>query len=1129
MHDIFRTSRHASNCLKAIILNLVIFLSGLTLLADTQTATVDFTTVIRTNNVLTFSMDESGYGQNGTDLTHEPQQQTNLANLHVAMMRMDLGYATPGDPNSTIICEAAGASTSITGDQWIDAIKAAGAVPEISVQMNTANSQSTWVIDASNMVEHFNVQATSNRVDRWIIGNEPSNNGLTTNSYAAGFAAIFPAMKAADPTIKVGGPADATYNSLANGEIKMILTIIHKDGLTPDFVDYHSYGSHSDSDAALMASTVGQYQGDPVNLRSFLIGLWGSSVGGAMPIQIGEWNLSGTTDSRMLENYGSVWSASAVGNMLDGGVSVMQQYADKNEVLGSLCETANESATSPSSVTYNSNINDPEPIYHGIGMFTGENLFQEFGSEVVQCTSSTTNIEVYASDNPQNIVAINKTPGTTSSVTFTLTGLSSGTLTVWQKNSGGNLGNYSTNVPVKLGTVSVSGGSFTYSLPAYSVTTFVYTNAGTPPAITTQPQSQTVSQGNNVTFSVTATGTAPLSYQWQFKSANISGATSSSYTLDDVQSGNAGNYSVVITNNYGRVTSSNAVLTVNTNASEGQNLLLNFNTPGQYTGNFNNPGTASPCTETNAGGVTNSGAILVTGADGNATYNAGTWDFSTNTAWINVSMMVKIQQATSTADKIQLGLVNSSTAGFATAAAGDGWNFGSFRLLPQSTTAPTYQLAYQTATNGTTSSANAGSVVTLTVGHWYQFNTYFTNTGPGTSYNIACSLIDYGTNGATQGTNVFTFSTVESITGTQAALSSDNAVCPCFRVADDTGASVLDNFTVTSSNAGGGGSTLQTLWLNFDTPNQYLTNFDNPGPGGSPCTETNAGGVTNSGALIVTAVDSNATYTNASWNFSTNNATISVSMMMEIQQATGTGDKIQLGLVNSTTAGFANAAADDGWIFGSFRLLPQSTTAAMYQLQYQTATNGTTSDANVGSVITLTAGHWYQYGTYFTNTGPGTSYNMACSLIDYGTSGATEGTNMLTFSTLETITGTQAALSSDNTVFPAFRVAADTGASVLDDFAVNITGSGGLPAVMTSPLLVGSAAPQFGTPTLVNGQLTLTWSNGGQSSKALQASVATLLTATNLSGPWTVVTNTSSPYTTSINPGISQQFFQLKP
>ena len=83
-----------------------------------------------------------------------------------------------------------------------------------------------------------------------------------------------------------------------------------------------------------------------------------------------------------------------------------------------------------------------------------------------------------------------------------------------------------------------------------------------PPVITTQPASQTVVQGTQVTFCVTATGTAPLTYQWKFNGTGISGATSSSYIITSAQTANAGSYSVVVANIAGSVTSSSATLTV---------------------------------------------------------------------------------------------------------------------------------------------------------------------------------------------------------------------------------------------------------------------------------------------------------------------------------------------------------------------------------------------------------------------------------------------------------------------------------------------------------------------------------------------------------------------------------------
>ncbi len=82
------------------------------------------------------------------------------------------------------------------------------------------------------------------------------------------------------------------------------------------------------------------------------------------------------------------------------------------------------------------------------------------------------------------------------------------------------------------------------------------------PSILTQPASQAVSAGGNAAFSVTVAGTPPLSYQWQFSGTNIPGATGTSLTLSNVQATQAGSYSVRVTNTFGSIMSSNALLTV---------------------------------------------------------------------------------------------------------------------------------------------------------------------------------------------------------------------------------------------------------------------------------------------------------------------------------------------------------------------------------------------------------------------------------------------------------------------------------------------------------------------------------------------------------------------------------------
>jgi GH25 family lysozyme M1 (1,4-beta-N-acetylmuramidase) len=110
----------------------------------------------------------------------------------------------------------------------------------------------------------------------------------------------------------------------------------------------------------------------------------------------------------------------------------------------------------------------------------------------------------------------------------------------------------------KQGNYSVSVTNSTGSIISSNATLTVVTA----PAITAQPTNRTVIEGNSTTFTVTATGTPTLTYQWLLGGSNIDGATGSSYSIGSVQAGQGGNYQVLVTNNYGAATSSNALLTV---------------------------------------------------------------------------------------------------------------------------------------------------------------------------------------------------------------------------------------------------------------------------------------------------------------------------------------------------------------------------------------------------------------------------------------------------------------------------------------------------------------------------------------------------------------------------------------
>jgi hypothetical protein len=98
------------------------------------------------------------------------------------------------------------------------------------------------------------------------------------------------------------------------------------------------------------------------------------------------------------------------------------------------------------------------------------------------------------------------------------------------------------------------------------------------PSITTQPTNQTVTVGQTATFSVTVMGTTPFTYQWQKDATALTGATSTSYTTPATASADNGSqYSVVVRNAIGTVTSNAATLTVNAAVAATTDVLTYHN------------------------------------------------------------------------------------------------------------------------------------------------------------------------------------------------------------------------------------------------------------------------------------------------------------------------------------------------------------------------------------------------------------------------------------------------------------------------------------------------------------------------------------------------------------------------
>jgi len=154
--------------------------------------------------------------------------------------------------------------------------------------------------------------------------------------------------------------------------------------------------------------------------------------------------------------------------------------------------------------------------------------------------------------------------------TFSVSGSGAAPLSYqWRKNgaaiSGANSASYTTPAT----STSDSGSQFTVVVSnsagnvTSNVATLTVTAADVAPSITTQPVNQMVTVGQTATFSVTASGTSPLNYQWRKNGTTINGATSPSYITPATAISDSGSaFTIAISNSMGNVTSNTATLTV---------------------------------------------------------------------------------------------------------------------------------------------------------------------------------------------------------------------------------------------------------------------------------------------------------------------------------------------------------------------------------------------------------------------------------------------------------------------------------------------------------------------------------------------------------------------------------------
>ncbi|HEX3797983.1 MAG TPA: hypothetical protein VH413_04715 [Verrucomicrobiae bacterium] len=272
-----------------------------------------------------------------------------------------------------------------------------------------------------------------------------------------------------------------------------------------------------------------------------------------------------------------------------------------------------------------------------------------------------------------------------------------------------------------------------------------------PPTITSGPASQSLYVGQNVTFSVMVSSPGNVSYQWKSNSVNIDGATSSSYTIANLQTNFAANYSVGVTNDVvaNGVVSSNAVLTVSPAQSVSIGFLRSLVDPNTFLP------TASPTQPFAITGVVTTFTNITSG-------NTASYWLQDSTGGINVFITGGSTFRPMQGDILNVtGVLSSFTSGLELDIDTNGLTQTSYTDTGVTTNLPTPKIIPLTITNNLAlvNSTYAGSLVTIqnvsfgtnggtTISATANQNVTVTN-GAGQSFTVAFFDLDLDTAGQT--------------------------------------------------------------------------------------------------------------------------------------------------------------------------------------------------------------------------------------------------------------------------------------------------------------------------------------------------------------------------------------------
>lgn len=494
------------------------------------------------------------------------------------------------------------------------------------------------------------------------------------------------------------------------------------------------------------------------------------------------------------------------------------------------------------------------------------------------------------------------------------------------------------------------------------------------PIITAQPQATAVCPAGTAVFSVTASGEPAVAYQWRFGTTDLLNETNATLTLTNVQAAQAGDYSVVVTNELGTATSNPAALTLNspTTATPLVNVTnacpasaVNFSTTAGGTGPFTYAWrkdgtllgeTTSTLTITSAS-TTDAGTycVEVTGTCGSVT----------NCATLTIAPAPAI-----TGQPQNFNGVQGNTATFTVAAT-------------PSVPTPTYQWRYNGANLANGGQVSGATSPTLTIS---SLNT--TNEGPFDVIVTSCSL---------------------SVTSQVAMLN----VRPISAVYFDF--NTVGQFTNNLPNTGNGGQD-PLVPIPF---------------------EVNSGGVNNTRALDLLNGNgslNDSAFTNIAYDFSAQGKVLRGSIMFKAKAPAANDTVMMIGFASRPSR---LDSGDDALAFMGVKVRSSAQPALTYIMEgrHKVFAGTGISSLNATAAGPLTAGNWYRLSLNLTNVKAtaANSFDYGAILQDMGANGTTAGANVFAIGSRVV----NADMVNDNSVFADIRSRENAGNDFIDNFSIN--------------------------------------------------------------------------------------------